>query len=318
MEANQEIFNSLISLIFSFIVKPKYMKQNIRYWILAARPKTLPAAVIPVIIGTSFAYRDHSFDFIPALVALICAILIQIGTNFANDYYDYKKGTDDENRIGFKRATSSGWIAPDVMLKATKLTMLFAFILGLYLVWHAGIVVLVIGILSLIFGIVYTGGPYPLGYNGLGDVFVFIFFGIIAVMTTYYVQALDWSIDTFWASLAIGALSTNILVVNNLRDIETDAKTGKRTLGVMFGEVALKTEYTLMMAIALIIPLVLRIWYGFDTLILLPILLLPGILFLLNTVWRFKDRKNLNDTLVKTAAFMTVYGLVLTVGILAS
>lgn len=294
------------------------MHQNIKYWILAARPKTLPAAIIPVLIGTAFAYRDQLLDLTPAWVALICAILIQIGTNFANDYYDFKKGTDDENRIGFKRATSSGWIAPEVMLKATKMTMFVAFLLGLYLVWHAGFVVLVIGILSLIFGIAYTGGPYPLGYNGLGDVFVFLFFGIIAVMTTYYVQALDWSIETFWASIAIGALSTNILVVNNLRDIETDARTNKKTLGVLFGEPALQIEYTVMMGLAVVIPILLRFWYGFDTLILLPILLLPWIIILLHSIWRFQDRKNLNETLIKTAAFMTVYGLVFTIGILAS
>lgn len=289
---------------------------NFSSWILAARPKTLPAAIIPVLIGTALAYKDGFFDFFPAFVALFCAIVIQIGTNFANDYYDFKKGTDSEHRIGFQRATSSGLISEQAMFKATYLTMGFAFLCGLYLVWHAGWVVLLIGMLSLVFGILYTGGPYPLGYNGLGDVFVFVFFGIIAVATTYYVQALEWSEVSIWASLSVGALATNILVINNLRDVETDVLTGKRTLGVLFGENALKYEYLAMVFVAFSIPIILLHEFDYSKSILLPFLSLPLFLLLLREVFFFSDRRNLNNTLVKTAMGMTLYGILFSLGII--
>lgn len=287
-----------------------------RHWITASRPKTLAAAVVPVLVGTSIAYNDGYFDFIPALLALICAILIQIGTNFANDYYDFIKGADTDQRIGFVRATSGGLIPAETMLRATVITMSLAFLVGLFLVWHAGWIVLLIGVFSLIFGVAYTGGPYPLGYNGLGDVFVFIFFGIIAVMTTYYVQALDWSIATFWASLAVGALSTNILVVNNLRDVPTDKISGKKTLGVLFGEKVLKFEYVLLFAIAISIPPHFYFVEGYSLTVLLPMLTLPFMLKLSTQVWFFTNRSALNETLNSTAKLMTLYGLFFCIGIL--
>lgn len=287
-----------------------------RHWITASRPKTLAAAVVPVLVGTSIAYNDGYFDFILALLALICAILIQIGTNFANDYYDFIKGADTDQRIGFVRATSGGLIPAETMLRATIITMSLAFLVGLFLVWHAGWIVLLIGVFSLIFGVAYTGGPYPLGYNGLGDVFVFIFFGIIAVMTTYYVQALDWSIATFWASLAVGALSTNILVVNNLRDVPTDKISGKKTLGVLFGEKVLKFEYVLLFAIAISIPPHFYFVEGYSLTVLLPMLTLPFMLKLSTQVWFFTNRSALNETLNSTAKLMTLYGLFFCIGIL--
>lgn len=289
---------------------------NVTSWILAARPKTLPAAIIPVLVGSALAYKDGFFDLMPAIVAMFCAIIIQIGTNFANDYYDFKKGTDSEHRIGFQRATSSGLISEKAMFVATYLTMGFAFLCGLYLVWHAGWVVFLIGVLSLIFGALYTGGPYPLGYNGLGDIFVFIFFGVVAVATTYFVQALTWSEVSFWASLSIGALATNILVINNLRDVQTDVLTGKRTLGVLFGEKALKYEYLLMIMVAFTIPVVLHSKFDFSVTVLLPFLSLPLFVLLLKETFFFSDRKNLNKTLVKTAMGMTVYGVLFSLGII--
>lgn len=289
---------------------------NLSSWILAARPKTLPAAIVPVLVGSALAFNDGLFDIWPAFVAMFCAVIIQIGTNFANDYYDFKKGTDAEHRIGFQRATSSGLILEQAMFKATYLTMGFAFMCGLFLVWHAGWIVLLIGVLSLIFGVLYTGGPYPLGYNGLGDVFVFVFFGIVAVATTYYVQALSWSEVSIWASLSVGALATNILVINNLRDVETDVLTGKRTLGVLFGEKALKIEYLLMVLIAFVIPVVLVLEYNFSITVLLPFLSMPLFILLLKETFYFTDRKNLNNTLVKTALGMTIYGVLFSLGII--
>lgn len=292
------------------------MQSSLKNWILAARPKTLPAAVIPVIIGCSLAWNDGYFDLVPALTAMFCALLIQIGTNFANDYYDHIKGADTKDRIGFQRATSSGWISPGAMLNATIVTMSLAFFIGLYLVWHAGFIVLIIGVFSLVFGIAYTGGPYPLGYNGLGDVFVFIFFGIIAVMTTYFVQALHWSGLSFWASLPVGALATNILVVNNLRDVPTDSVTGKKTLGVLFGERVLKIEYTTFVTLSLAIPLLFYFMFSYDYLILLPLFSIPLFIVLIREVWHFENRSTLNTTLVKSAIAMTVYGLLFSIGLI--
>lgn len=284
-------------------------------WISASRPKTLVAAIIPVLVGTTFAVNHQNFDLLPALVALVCALLIQIGTNFANDYYDFKKGADSNSRIGFERATASGKISPDKMLKATYFSMGLAFLLGLYLVFHAGWIILLIGVLSLIFGVAYTGGPYPLAYNGLGDLFVFLFFGLVAVMTTYFVQALSWSGETFWAALAIGALTTNILVVNNLRDIHTDRLVGKRTLGVIFGEKFMKLEYTLLSVLALSIPPHLYVVEGYNEFIFLPFLSLPLIYFLNRTVWKHTDKSVLNKTLEKTAALMAIFGILMAIGV---
>jgi 1,4-dihydroxy-2-naphthoate polyprenyltransferase len=294
------------------------MNVHVRHWIDAARPKTLAAAIVPVVVGTSIAYSDGFFDAVPALLALICAILIQIGTNFANDYYDFVKGADTDQRVGFKRATSSGLIPARAMYLATIFTMLAAFLIGLLLVWHAGWIVLLIGVLSLIFGIAYTGGPYPLGYNGLGDVFVFVFFGIIAVMTTYYVQALEWSTATFWASLAVGALSTNILVVNNLRDVPTDKMTGKKTLGVIFGERILKFEYVLLFLLAIAIPPHFYFVEGYSISVLIPLITIPGMIFLSRQVWFFTERSSLNSTLNATAKLMTIYGILFSIGIYLS
>lgn len=285
-------------------------------WVLAARLRTLPAAIAPVILGGALASRHGVFDAFPWSVALLCAVLIQIGTNFANDYFDFKKGADTPDRIGFIRASASGLIAPDRMWFATKLTMAVAFLLGLLLVAHAGWVILLIGVLSILFGLLYTGGPFPLGYNGLGDVFVFVFFGIVAVMGTYYVQALEWNTESFWVSLAVGALATNILVVNNLRDVHTDKVAGKRTLGVLLGENWLKAEYVGLFLMALAIPPHLYWQEGYNLYIFLPFLAIPIGLKPLKTVLRHEEKAALNHTLIQTAQFLAVFSLLLAFGIL--
>ncbi|MFH5884753.1 1,4-dihydroxy-2-naphthoate polyprenyltransferase [Halalkalibaculum sp. DA3122] len=289
---------------------------NFKIWIAAARPQTLAAAFVPVFVGVALALNDRVFDALPSMVALVCALLIQVGTNFANDYFDFKKGADTDTRIGFERATASGLVSARQMLFATVITMGLAFLLGLYLVWHAGWIILLIGVLSLICGVLYTGGPFPLGYNGLGDIFVFIFFGIVAVMGTYYVNALQWSVSSFWASLAVGALSTNILVVNNLRDIEQDRPAGKNTIGVLFGENALRFEYLFMLLISLAIPphFFFRLEYGWPA--FLPYLTIPAALLLLKQIWTETDKRKLNDTLERTAQFMTIFGLLFGIGII--
>ncbi len=289
---------------------------KLKIWIDASRPKTLAAAFTPVLVGASIAWNESLFVWIPTIIAMLCAFLIQIGTNFANDYFDFKKGADTEERIGFVRATAAGLVAPNTMLGATIFVMLLAFIFGLYLVWIGGWQILVIGLLSLLFGILYTGGPYPLGYNGLGDIFVFIFFGIIAVMGTYYINALEWSEASFWASLAVGALCTNILVINNLRDVEQDAKVGKRTLGVLFGDTALKWEYSLMLLLAFAIPPHFYFQLGYSIWIMLPFILSPLAFIHANKVWKESHKPNLNKVLEQTAQFMALFGLLFSVGII--
>ncbi|MAO64426.1 MAG: 1,4-dihydroxy-2-naphthoate octaprenyltransferase [Balneola sp.] len=287
-----------------------------KLWIEAARPQTLAAALVPVLVGAALAFQVHGLNWINTTVALICATLIQIGTNFANDYFDFMKGSDTDERIGFRRATATGLISPETMKNATILTMGLAFLTGLYLVWVGGWIILAIGLLSLLFGVLYTGGPFPLGYNGLGDVFVFIFFGIVAVMTTYYVNTLQWSEASFWASLAIGGLCVNILVVNNLRDVEQDKKSGKRTLGVLFGELALKVEYLLMILLAFAIPPHFFVQLDFNLWIFLPFLSLPMAAFLAYKIWTETDKKNLNLMLERTAQFMVLFGVLFSIGII--
>lgn len=289
---------------------------KVTVWIKAARPQTLAAAFVPVLVGVALAARDQTFQWMPSLVAMACAFLIQIGTNYANDYFDFVKGADTDERIGFERAVAAGHISARQMKLATMLTMGLAFVLGLYLVWHAGWIILVLGVLSLIFGILYTGGPFPLGYHGLGDLFVFIFFGIVAVMGTYYVNALQWSPASFWASLAVGALATNILVVNNLRDLEQDRKSGKYTLGVLLGEQALRWEFLLMLLVALAVPPHFYARLGFGIPVFIPYLGLPFAIFLVERIWNEKQKRVLNKRLEQTAQFMTVFGLLFSLGII--
>ena len=281
----------------------------------ASRPKTLAAAFVPVLVGAALAFHDSLINWPVTVTALLCSFLIQIGTNFANDYFDHVNGADTPERVGFERATASGLIPPKHMLIATILTMGLAFMFGLYLVAIGGWIVLAIGLLSLLFGILYTGGPYPLGYNGLGDIFVFIFFGIVAVMTTYYVNALEWSATSFWASLAVGGLCTNILVINNLRDVQQDREVGKRTLGVLFGETFLKTEYTVMLLLSFAIPLHFFFKLDYNGWIFLPALLLPLAGIMAFTVWTEHEKPKLNGILVKTSAFMTLFGILFSLGI---
>jgi 1,4-dihydroxy-2-naphthoate octaprenyltransferase len=212
-------------------------------WVGAARPRTLPAAVAPVLVGTALAWRDQSADFAAAALCLGFALLVQIGTNFANDYYDFMKGADTAARVGPRRAVAAGLVAPTTMRWVMWATFAAAFACGLGLLAWGGPWLLVIGIASILCGVAYTGGPWPLGYHGLGDVFVFLFFGLVAVSTTYFVQTARVSVDALVAGVPIGLLAANILVVNNYRDVETDRAAGKRTLAVRFGRRAARLQH---------------------------------------------------------------------------
>ena len=213
-------------------------------WISAARPRTLPAAVAPVVVGASLAWRDSSdFQWWAALVCLFFALLIQIATNFANDYFDFLKGADTPDRVGPRRAVAAGLISPARMKGAMIAVFSLAILLGLSLLPLGGLPLLAIGLASVLCGVAYTGGPWPLAYKGLGDVFVFIFFGLVAVCATYYVQVSSLNWDAWLGGAAIGALAVNVLLTNNYRDVDTDARTGKGTLVVRFGRGFARCEF---------------------------------------------------------------------------
>ncbi len=227
-----------------------------RIWLHAARPRTLPAAVAPVLVGSGLAWKDGCFDLGAAGLCLGFSLLIQIGTNFANDYYDFVKGADTAARVGPRRAVAAGLISPGTMRAAMWLVFAAAFACGLGLIAWGGPWLLAIGVASVLCGIAYTGGPWPLGYHGLGDLFVFVFFGLVAVGATYFVQAGRISGDALLAAVPIGLLTANILVVNNYRDVDTDRAAGKRTLVVRFGRGFAQGQFGLSLLIALaVVPL---------------------------------------------------------------
>lgn len=223
-------------------------------WIEAARPRTLPAAIAPVIVGTALAAVEGSVRLVAAALCLGFALLAQIAANFGNDYFDFIKGADNAARVGPRRAVASGLVAPSAMRNATVGVCLLAFCLGLGLIPFGGWPLLIVGIASLVSAVAYTGGPYPLGYHGLGDIFVFVFFGIVAVCATQFVQIGFVSVSAIQSSIAIGALATNILVVNNYRDADTDKVAGKRTLVVRFGRRFARIQFAANHLLALAAP----------------------------------------------------------------
>jgi 1,4-dihydroxy-2-naphthoate octaprenyltransferase len=217
-------------------------------WIAAARPKTLPAAIAPVLVGTAEASHLGLIEAWPVLICMVFALFVQIATNLANDYFDFKRGADTEDRLGPERMVASGKIAPEMMFRVAVGLFLLAFIVGLSIVSYRGSEMLIVGILAIVFGYIYTGGSYPLAYHGLGDVFVVIFFGLVATMGTYYVIVGDLSWSVFLLGLPLGLLANNILVVNNYRDKETDEAAGKRTLVVRFGRAFARSQYAWQLA----------------------------------------------------------------------
>ncbi len=284
-----------------------------RIWLLASRPKTLLAAFVPVTVGASLAYHEQQIHYQATLAALICSILIQIGTNFTNDLFDFIKGADNSERIGPIRVLNAGLVSEEQMKLAIWLTFGSAFLIGLYLVYLGGPIILIIGILSIIAGIAYTAGPFPLAYNGLGDVFSFVFFGIVGTVGTYYVNTGEFSIEALLASLPVGALVTAILVVNNYRDVDQDQIAGKRTLAVIFGKQFARFEYLLLLTIAYVIPLLLVLNYNLDGWLLLPYLTLPVAVRLIKMLF-INSGVQLNKTLELTAKFSALYGLLLSIG----
>ncbi len=287
---------------------------KLQSWILASRPRTLLAAVVPVIVGSALAISEGKFIFIYSFVALLCSTLIQVGTNFTNDLYDFHKGADNEKRKGPVRVLASGLIS----VKEMKLGIIFvfgiAFLLGLYLVNEAGVIILVVGIFSIIAGIAYTAGPFPLAYNGLGDVFVFLFFGIVGTVFTYYLHSRTINLISILASIPVGALITNILVINNFRDIEEDKAANKKTLAVLLGRTFTKYQFIFLLILSFVIPALLYLFFQFNVIIFLPYLSLPLAIKLIKMLYTF-DGIQLNKTLELTAKFSALFGILFAIGI---
>jgi len=286
-----------------------------RAWILAARPKTLPAALAPVVVGTALAWVDGSFALLPALAAAAGALLLQILSNFANDYSDFFRGADTPDRLGPVRVTSAGLIPPALLRRGIIAVIALALLIGLYLVWVGGWPIVLIGVAAIVAALAYTGGPFPFGYYGLGELFVFLFFGVIAVCGTYYVQTLTLTIPLVTASAAVGALITAILVVNNYRDLETDRRAGKRTLAVRLGRLGTQIEYALLFGVAFTVPPIL--WLGMQRtpLVMASWLTLPLAVGLVRTLRAATDGPTLNRTLAGTARLGLFFSLLLSLGI---
>lgn len=288
---------------------------KIQIWFMAARPKTLPAAAAPVIAGTATAISERQFNLGPALAALLGALLIQIGSNLANDLFDYKKGADTTGRLGPLRVTQAGLLSPGQVMRGMWLVFGLAALVGLYLIGVGGWPILIIGLLSIVSAIAYTGGPFPLGYHGLGDLFVFLFFGLAAVCGTYYVQAHALNGPALWVAVPIGLLAVAILVVNNLRDIETDRAAGKKTLAVRLGSRGTQAEYLLVTGLAYLVPLLMWLAGAATPWVLLVWLSLPLAVVQTRLVWQKRGRA-LNKALAGAARLELVYSLLFSIGLI--
>lgn len=283
-------------------------------WLLAARPPTLSAALVPVLVGTACAYAAGGFRPWAVLAALVGALAIQIGTNFANDVADFEKGADTEERLGPIRTAQAGLLTPTQLRRGIVVSFALATLCGVYLATIAGWPVIAVGVASLVAGLAYTAGPFPLGWNGLGDVFVMLFFGFVAVCTTAYLNLLTVPTSAWWAAVVPGALATAILAVNNVRDHEGDAAVGKRTLVARFGRRFGEIEYALLIFAAYAVPAAMVALRLASLWALLPWLTLPLAGRLVRDV-RALEGRELNAVLVATARLMTLHGLLFAAGL---
>jgi len=286
-----------------------------RVWVLAARPRTLPVALAPVLVGTALAAADGQARALPAAAAAIGALLLQIGANLANDLFDHQKGADAHDRIGPPRAMQHGLVTEHQMRCGIALVFAAAIGVGVYLVAIGGWPIAAVGALSVAAGLAYTGGPFPFGYRGLGDPAVFVFFGLVAVGGSYYVQALALTPAVLLAAVPVGALATAILVVNNLRDIDSDARVGKRTLAVRIGARATRDEYRALIALAYALPPGFWLAGASAPWVLLPLATLPRAIALMRAVTPAADGPTLNRALGDTAQLGLVFSLLFAVGL---
>jgi 1,4-dihydroxy-2-naphthoate octaprenyltransferase len=291
---------------------------GLRIWLMAARIRTLPAAVAPVLVGTSLAIERGIFRPGAFVAALLGSILIQIGTNLANDYSDARRGADAEDRVGPVRVTAGGLVPPRQVLIATYATFGLAVACGLYLVAVAGIELLIVGIASIAAGVLYTGGPKPYGYEGLGEIFVFAFFGVVAVTGSAFAQLEAWPWEAFVLSVPVGLLAAAILVVNNVRDIESDRRAGKRTLAVRLGRERGRLIYALMVYGAYVVAPLPWLFGALSPWLLLPWLSLALAITCVRTVREHADGPTLNEMLARTGMLQLLFSLLLSAGVLAS
>lgn len=285
-----------------------------RVWLTAARPKTLGAAIAPVLVGTAMAIEADAFHALAALCALGGAILIQIGVNYHNDYADYEKGTDTDERLGPTRVTQAGWVAPSTMRRATVVVFALAVVVGGYLIVRGGWPVLVIGVLSIVAAVAYTAGPYALADTGTADLFVLIFFGPVAVGGTYYVQALNIAPAVILAGLGPGLLSVGILLVNNIRDIEGDRQAGKRTLPVRFGRQAGRWLYTACLMGAALVPVGLHLGMNASPWVLMATAAMAFGIPLVRTLSTTQQPAALNTLLAQTGQLLLLYSVAFAIG----
>ena len=283
-------------------------------WLLAVRVKTLPAAISPVILGTALSYHDGIFYHFIFFMTLLAAVLIQVGANFANDVYDFEKGSDRADRLGPQRATQSGLISPTDMKKAMWKIFALAIGVGFYLAYVGGWPIVIIGLASIAAGIAYTGGPYPLGYHGFGDIFVFLFFGLIAVPGTYYLQTGSVTEFSLWLGAVMGMLATAILVVNNLRDRDADIISEKKTLAVRFGETFSKIQFILLVMLPFLLPFHL-LRQGNKMSFLVTLFTLPIAVHLIIQLFN-NTGADVNKVLASTARFLFIFTLLLSAGLI--
>ena len=290
----------------------------VRIWVMAARVRTLPAAVAPVLVGTSLALGADHFHPLAFLAALLGAVFIQVGTNLSNDYSDARRGADTEDRLGPVRVTAGGLVPPSQVLTATYVTFALAVACGIYLVLVAGPALLAVGAASILAGVLYTGGPRPYGYEGLGELFVFLFFGVVAVTGSYFVQVQQLPWQAFVCAVPVGLLASAILVVNNVRDMESDRRAGKRTLAVRMGRERTRLLYAGMLLGAFLTAPVPWLAGSMSAWLLLPWLAVPLALRLVAVVRTRTDGPALNGALARTGALQLVFCMLLAAGILAS
>ncbi len=288
---------------------------SIKGWVTAARPKTLPAAIGPILPGAALAWANSSFKLLPVIAALSAALLLQIAVNIANDYFDYIHGIDTPDRVGPVRAAAGGLLSLKSMRTGMVLITLLILTIGVYLIYIAGIPILLIGIASVISVYLYSAGPFPLSTNALGDLFVFIFFGPAAVCGTYYVQTLSLNIEIILYSVSVGLLITAIIVVNNYRDIETDTAGGKRTLAVVLGKKLTRVEYYILVFIAYLIPPTLVVFTDSSPWVLLSLISVPLWIPLIRDISGQVSDQALNKTLAGTAKAGLLFSVFLSLGI---
>jgi 1,4-dihydroxy-2-naphthoate polyprenyltransferase len=289
-----------------------------RLWILASRPRTLPAAIAPVLVGTALAANQDDFHVLPFLAAMVGSTFIQIGTNLSNDYSDARRGADSEDRLGPVRVTAGGLMPPRHVLAGTYIAFGIAVAAGLYLAAVAGWELLVVGVASILAGVLYTGGPRPYGYEGLGELFVFVFFGIVAVVGSYYVQTEELRWEAFALAVPVGLLSSAILVVNNVRDIDTDRRAGKHTLAVKLGRERARALFTAMVVLSFAAPVVILALGGLTPWLLITLAALPLGVPLIRTVSSRSDGPSLNGALAGTGRLLAVFSVLLSAGVLLS